>query len=258
MKGISILLLLTCFFFLADGSILNDRLSTEIQAHEAQIITYALASLGVLLGFVICFWGYRLFKPTLFIVGFIVGAGVTYYVLYFKTQVGLIMLISIPLLAGVLLGLVLIIFAIVGIFAVGAVGAFLLVCVVFSSYHGGLIPSKMIGYIVMGVVVLIGGCVAVLLQKQVIIIATSFAGSYAVIAGIDHFVHGGFSGVIPNIIAYRTEDIQCDYRTYIEIASCFVLFAIGVFVQFKHTGKNYYHKHTHEEDGYHALNSLNS
>jgi len=254
MKSLSLLVVLFVQFLFANGSILNDRLTSEIEGHEAQIIEYGLVALGIIAGFVICFWGYRLFKPTLFIVGFIVGAGVTYYVLYFKTQVGLILLISIPLLCGILLGIVLILFAIVGIFVIGAVGAFLLVCVLYSSYHGGLIQSKLIAYIGLAIITLAGGIAAVLLQKQLIIIATSFGGAYAIIAGIDHIVHGGFSDVIGHVIAYRTEDIQCDYKTYIEIASCFVLFALGVYVQFRHTGKYYYHKHTHENDGYHSLN----
>jgi len=256
MKTISILILLAINFILAtNGSLINDRISTTIQANESEIIAYTFVALGMLLGIVICFYGYRLFKPTLFIVGFIVGAGITYYVLYYKTQVGIILLVILPILAGVLFGLVLLIFAVVGIFVLGALFAFLLVCILLSTREGGLITSKIAILVILGAAPLIGGVVAVLMQKPLIIIATSFAGAYAFVAGIDHIFHGGFSDVIPHIIAYHTEYIQADYKTYIEIAGCFILFAIGMYVQFRHTGKNYYHKHTHENDGYHSLNN---
>jgi len=244
--------------FVTDASIINDRVATEIEADKAQIISYALVALGMAIGLVICFYGYRLFKPVLFIVGFIVGSGLTYLILYNHTQVGIIMLISVPIIAGIALGMVLIILSVVGIFVLGAVFAFLLVCIFLSTRDGGLITQKIPQYVILGVAPLIGGIIAVIFQKQLIIIATSFAGSYAVLAGIDHYIHGGFSKVIPHVIAYRTEDIDADYKTYIEIGACFLLFAVGVYVQFRHTGKNYYHKYTHESDGYYSLNNNGS
>jgi len=253
MRVISFLLVLLAVNCI-NGSLINDRVSTEVEAYKAEIISYAIVALCMVIGLIICFYGYRLFRPVLFVVGFIVGAGITYLILYSHTEVGIVMLVVIPIVAGIVLGLVLIILSVVGIFVLGAVFAFLIVCIFLSTKDGGLVTSKVPQYVILGAAPIIGGIIAVILQKQLIILATSFAGAYAVVAGVDHFIHGGFSKVIPHIVAYRTEDIDADYKTYIEIAACVLLFAIGTYVQFKHTGKNYYHKHTHENDGYHSLN----
>jgi len=136
----------------------------------------------------------------------------------------------------------------VGIFVLGAALGFLLFSIFMSSRDGGLIDSKLTEYLVMAGITLAGGLLALAFQKTFIILATSFGGAFAVLAGIDRYLGGGFAEVIPHIIQGHSDQIQAGLKTYIEIGACVLLGVIGVIVQFKKTGKNYYHKHTQEED----------
>jgi len=206
------------------------------------------------------FWGFFLFSLVidssdlfLGITGFIAGAGFCFYILYYHTSVPLWVVIVAPICAGIVLAILMVALSFIGIFLLGCVGGFLLVILILGAQDGGLIRNKIAQYILLGAVSFACGVVALLLQKLMIILATSFAGSYAVLACIDRFVQGGFSEVIPNIIENRNDLIHADYKTWIEIGACVGLFAIGVVVQHRHTGKNYHHKHTKE--GYEAINN---
>jgi len=244
-----------CIFAFAEASIFNNRWAMAIE--HSEYLDYVLVGLGMLLGLIVCFLGYRLFKPVLFIAGFIVGAGVLFYALWFYTKVGLAVLIVAPILCGIVLGIFFIFVAMAGIFFLGSVLGFLLFCMVVGSTDGGLIHDQTYIWVGMGASSLVGGVLALIFQKKLIITATSFAGAYAVVIGADRYAKGGFSHVIPQLIGSNHELIDATYRTYIEIGACVVLCIIGMYVQFRHTGKNCYHKpsaHSNEEDGYFALN----
>jgi len=247
-------LLVSMLVIQVQASIFTNRVESIMENPE--YLDYALCGLGILLGLILCFCGYRLFKPVLFIVGFVVGAGICYYVLWYHTNVGLVVLIVGPIIAGIILGLFMIFVAMAGIFLLGAVLGFLLWSMVISARDGGLIHNEIAIYVGLGACTLIGGVVALIFQKALIITATSFGGAYAVVVGVDRFVHGGFSRVIPLLIEGNRGLIVCTYKTYIEFGACVLLCVIGMYIQFRHTGKNVYHKvgaHRNEEDGYFAL-----
>eukprot|EP01114_Cavostelium_apophysatum_P016615 TRINITY_DN476_c0_g1_i1.p1 TRINITY_DN476_c0_g1~~TRINITY_DN476_c0_g1_i1.p1 ORF type:complete len:281 (+),score=51.59 TRINITY_DN476_c0_g1_i1:71-844(+) len=232
------------------SNIFNNR-PIVIDKHE--IAAYTITSVGILAGLLFTFFGYRLFKPVLFVVGFAIAGGLTYLGLYYHTSVGLIVLIAAPILAGIIGGILLVVFSIVGIFMLGAILGFLILSVILSAKDGGLISNHIAIWVMMGAFPFAGGVIAVLIQKPLIIGATALGGSYAAVAGVDRFVKGGFSQVIPTLIANRFHEINADYKTYIEIGVCVLICVLGVIVQAKKTAKGYYHKHTSEKDGYSAL-----
>jgi len=253
MKNFTLVVLLLSLIAGAQASIFNNRWEQNFE--HSEYFTYTLVGLGMLVGVVVCFLGYKLFKPVLFILGFIIGAGVCYYILWYYTKVGLIVLIGAPILSGIGLGLVLLFVMMAGIFLMGAILGFLLFCVIVSARDGGLIHNSIALWVGMGASALIGGIIALIFQKTLIIFATSFGGAYAVVAGADRFVHGGFSLVIGQLLGNSHHLIDATYKTYIEMGACVLLAFIGVIVQFRVTGKNVYHRpQQHEDDGYYALN----
>jgi len=187
------------------------------------------------------------FKPVLFVTGFIVGGGITYLALWNYTTVGLVLLIIVPIVGGILLGVIFVFLSVVGIFVLGALLGYVLFAMFMSSKDGGLIHSRLVVYILDGAVPFVFGVVAVIFQKPLIITATALCGSYAAVAGADRYVHGGFSQVIPNLIGNHHELIDADYKTYIEIAVCALVAILGIVVQATKTAKGYYHKHTVEK-----------
>jgi len=253
MKSSVVVFLLLSVFAAVQADIIDDGKQWEM--NHPQIFDYTLAGIGIFFGLIFVFFGYRLFRPILGITGFIAGSGICFYILYYHTSVPLWVIIVAPICAGIVIAILMVALSFIGIFLLGCVGGFLLVCLILGAQDGGLIRNKIAQYILLGAVAFACGVVALLVQKLLIVMASSFAGSYAVMACIDRFVQGGFSQVIPNLIEDRSDLIRADYKTWAEIAACVILFAIGVVVQLKHTGKDYHHKHTREAEGYEAINN---
>jgi hypothetical protein len=64
-----------------------------------------------------------------------------------------------------------------------------------------------------------------------LIISTSFAGAFSIMASIDHFAKGGFSEVIIHVIENNTNEVQASWKTYIELAVCAILFCLGMYLE---------------------------
>jgi len=252
MKTSLIFTIFLTFIVFTQASIFDDPKWREEYEDHKYLAPYILSGVGILLGLIVCFIGYRLFRPVLFLAGFIIGAGVCFCVLWYYTETGLIVLICAPLLAGIGLGLVLLFAISAGIFLLGAILGFLVFTMIVSVRDGGIVHNDIFNWVGMGACSIIGGVVALIIQKPLIIFATAIGGSYAVIACIDRYVGGGFSRVIVQLIGNRHWEIVASYPTYIELGACALLAVIGIIVQFKVTGKNYYHseKAHNQEQGY--------
>ena len=142
-----------------------------------------LMLIGIPLGVVQCFFGYRLFKIIIGIIGFIIGgvlAGKLTFFLYPETAVVIIA----GLIGGLLGAAAILTFYYVGIFLIGTifggiVGSF------FCSVAGvDPIPVVLI------ISAAIAGMVALWVQKYMIVASTAFGGSWLIISGIAYFVTG--------------------------------------------------------------------
>jgi len=145
-------------------------------------VSQVSALLVILAGVVLCFWGYRILKITLALIGFIAGAygGWEFGISFIHSSTGIALLCA--LVAGLVgVGLCLWLYF-VGIFLVGA-AAGLIVAAACVSGSGQQIPS-----IVFVIVSVVFGAIALLAQKLMIIISTAFGGSYLILAGCWPFV----------------------------------------------------------------------
>jgi uncharacterized protein DUF4203 len=134
------------------------------------------AALFLLLGGAVsCFAGYRLFKLVLAIYGFILGAGLASSAMGASNTIGMV----IAALVGGVVGALILVFAyFVGIALVGAGLGALVVHVGWGYVRVGDPPA--VAVIVMAVLGAIG---AMLLQRYVIVVATSFGGAWTMILG---------------------------------------------------------------------------
>ena len=129
----------------------------------------------VLGGAVACFAGYRLFRVVLAIYGFIAGAMLASSMMASSNSVGMVVA---ALLGGAIGSIVLFFAYFLGVALVGAgLGAFVL------RVGWPLVSTLDPPVAVVLLFVAIGTIVAVLLQRFVIILATSFAGAWTVIIG---------------------------------------------------------------------------
>ncbi|HWH71451.1 MAG TPA: DUF4203 domain-containing protein [Candidatus Sulfotelmatobacter sp.] len=143
------------------------------------------APLAVAVGILICFWGYRILKLSLGIIGFIAGAVGGW-------QIGLSLVPSSNAIAlvcailGALVGAVLCVWLFfLGIFLLGASAGTITASALFSTAghqpHPILLLACAIAF----------GIVALLIQKLMIIVSTTFSGAYLITAGILHLLTGG-------------------------------------------------------------------
>jgi hypothetical protein len=136
---------------------------------------------GILIGVIQCFFGYRLFKFILGVIGFIIGAAMCGAIGYAISGNAIVTFIA-ALIGGVIGAFVMIPLYFVGVFLIG-------------SFLGGILGAVILGVLSIkphiGVLIItgvIGGILAVFIQKFMIILSTSFTGAWNIIAGIVYFI----------------------------------------------------------------------
>lgn len=144
----------------------------------------ASALLVILAGILTCFWGYRILKLSLGVLGFFAGA-------YAGWELGLSLAhpstgvaLGFALIGG-LIGAVLYVWLFfLGIFLLGATAGSIVAAAFFSGTGHQVQP------IVFFVISIIFGVLALVAQKFMIIISTAFSGAYLITAGLWPFVSG--------------------------------------------------------------------
>jgi Domain of unknown function (DUF4203) len=142
------------------------------------------APLAVAVGILICFWGYRLLKLTLGVMGFIAGAtgGWAVGLSLAPGNTGIALVCAI---IGGVIGAVLCIWLFfLGIFLLGASAGAIVAAALFSA--AGNQPQP----ILVLVLAIVFGVIALVMQKLMIVVCTAFSGSYLVAAGLLHLLTG--------------------------------------------------------------------
>jgi hypothetical protein len=214
----------------------------EFFQHYANIMAIA----GMVVGAVYCFFGWKLFRATLFVTGFIffglVSLALTATIIHHNAhdldaKWVKYTLIGVPVFLGLLCGTLLAIFHKVGFFALGALlgvsVSFILNHAVLQSAfpkhaHTALLVS-------MGVLALALGFLAAWMERPLVIVSTAFLGSYAFVRGIGHFA-GGWPAVINfQDITHHVSSLTGHHvwKFWAYIAGVLVLAVIGGFFQFR-------------------------
>lgn len=204
------------------------------------------AALAILVGAAVCFFGFRLMRPTMFLCGFLVGgflcASAANFVFKDKSYEATAWWVALCV-GGCLLGsLVLAIYS-TGIFIVGAAGGVLLATMVNTSFGYKLFPNDPnTGLLVLAILLgLLGGLLAFKLEKPVIVVATSLVGAVLAISGVGYFAKN-FPDITDLQAQYATKDSTTGEWVYdmptiwwAYVAGMLGLFVLGMLVQFKKT-----------------------
>jgi len=149
---------------------------------------YITAGVAIVIGILICFWGYRMLKVTLGIMGAVVGAsaGWALGLSWFPQSPGLALVCVV---VGAVIGAVLCLWLFfLGIFLLGASAG---TAVASAVFHGlGRQPEPLVVLIV----AVVFGVLAIVLQKFMIVISTAFSGSYLLVAGLLQLLTGTPNG----------------------------------------------------------------
>ena len=191
---------------------------------------YLIALVSIGLGVVYCFFGYRIFRIILGILGFIGGASVAAAVAFDIFGREQVVLIVAGLVGGIIGAVLMVVLYFIGIFLLGAW---------LGSLLGVLLTSggeSTVATVIILVLAVIGGIVALMLQKLMIILSTALSGAWAIVSGVFHLV-GGAPGPVqafqyqPNLRALRPMGAW----GYVMLL-CWILLGIaGMVVQYKIT-----------------------
>lgn len=174
------------------------------------------------MGLLICFFGYRIFRLVLAIAGFIIGASFVAGVAYTLTNGNDLIVILIAALAGgIISALVLIFLYSAGVFILGALFGIIL-------FSGVLVISNIntnpFLYIVPA---LMGGVMAIFLQKFTVVLITSFIGAWVAVIGALYVINTDFNPFTPEFINNISE-----IETYRIVLSWIALSVLGFIVQY--------------------------
>lgn len=185
----------------------------------------------VLLSLLLCFFGYRMFRFVLAIAGFLIGALFVAGFGFTLTDGKEIVVILIAAVAGgLIIGALFLFLYSAGVFLVGAIFGILLFSGIIGFVNGN---TSLILYILPA---LVGGILALLLQKFIIILITSFTGAWVSVMAVLYFINRDFS-------PFRLEflDLIGENQTYRIVFSWLALGMLGFITQyiiFPKKGKN--------------------
>jgi len=207
----------------------------------------------VIAGFILTFFGYRLFKFALFVGGFFIGCSICFPLLSLYASIGFVFTVIVSIVSGFVLGLTLVYLVRFGIVLLGAILGFLLYVHLNALQNGGLVHPIVGHYSLLAALPILGAILALIFQKALIIITTSFGGAFMIVGAYDYITLGGFSMVLPQVLNGQDAKIYVDAKkTYIEFGVIGFIFILGLLIQYTRTSKGFDHRKNSKklQDGY--------
>jgi Domain of unknown function (DUF4203) len=170
---------------------------------------------AVVVGLIECFYGYRILRFLLGVLGFIAGAVVAGSLGYELSNGSELISIIAGIAGGLIGAFIMYTLYVVGLFAIGAALGFMI-----ASYVFGILNKDPVTLIQVAAAAL-GGILAAVLRKPVLILATAYGGSYAAVTGVSYLIFKNFDPLDPNFLNSLGEDQL--YRMAI------IWFGLGVF-----------------------------
>ncbi|CAI5729434.1 unnamed protein product [Hyaloperonospora brassicae] len=214
-----------------------------------------LAVVAVLGGLVVCFAGYRLFRPTVFASAFILGglfvAGIIDTAFASLDWMPTASWIGFAI-GGLIAGLAVLFLYSASIFLGGAAGGVMLAFTINTSVGTKIIPSNPDILLVILAVLLgiLGGVLALKLEKPVLITTTAIVGATVCVWGVGYFAGDYPNGADLKEFGRKNDDGDWVYDMpdawWGYLGATVVLFVLGVSAQATKTARGYDHGGTKE------------
>ncbi len=188
------------------------------------IAVYSIAGFSILFGLVECFYGFRIFKIMLGVIGFIIGG-----LLLGGAGMALSGSLLIGIVAGIIGGVVgavlMVVLHFVGVFFIGAMlGAVLSTIVLALVGMVGFWPATL-------AVAILGGVLALYVRRPMIIISTALSGSYNVVGGVYAIALFASAGVEvePELFTTQPQGVY----VIVALVAWAILGIVGIVFQFR-------------------------
>ena len=185
-----------------------------------QDVINIIIGFGIIIGVIECFFGYRIFKVILGLVGFLVGGALAVTIGYSVFQHEAVALL-IGLIGGLIGAASMVALFFFGIFLIGAFLGVVLGSVLFAAAGNNPGPAVLL------ILAVFAGVMALIFKKFMIIVSTGFGGAWSVVTGIAHF-----TGSIDLTNVDRLF-LSAGSQIYVILLCWFVLGIFGVIVQYK-------------------------
>ncbi|TMW64578.1 hypothetical protein Poli38472_011458 [Pythium oligandrum] len=208
---------------------------------KLQVAPGIAAVLAIFLGLFVCFYGYKLLRPAIFLCGFVTGgllvALIIQYAFASMAWMATASWIGF-LVAGGITGCLALWLYNVGLFLVGALSGILLAFMLNTSFGYRIYPSQPDVMLVIMVVFfgILFGFLASMVEKPVVILATSFIGATGFVWGVGYFIGKYPSGA--DLKRFRWKNPSGDWIYTIPkawwayLVVTLLLFLAGVVVQY--------------------------
>ncbi|KAF9357835.1 hypothetical protein BGX26_002994 [Mortierella sp. AD094] len=190
----------------------------------------------IVLGFILCFFGYRMYHVTLFIVGFYFLGNLTYIGMVNAGVTSNTLLLIVSIAVGVVGGLLLICCSRLGVAVLGALAFYALGLWILGWKSGGVITSNTGRIILLVCLAVLGFIVGLFSEKEMVIVGSAIVGAYSFVIGIDMYAHTGFSTQADSFInAKNTIESHFENQTlgaYALLGTFVAMAVLGMVIQF--------------------------
>jgi hypothetical protein len=195
-------------------------------------ITDLIIIASIAFGSISCFFGYRIFRLILGILGFFLGALAAGGIAFYLTNGSQIIVLIAALAGGIIGAGIFALLYFVGIFVLGAILGGLIGTLISTALGGSL------QFFIQIILAIVGGVIALIFQKFMIIIATAFSGSWSIVTGIYYFITGDLE--LYRMFQHPGNLFIMNVNFYIMLLCWLILAIIGIVIQYKITQKRPY------------------
>lgn len=214
-----------------------------------------IAAVLFIVGVLFCFIGYRLLKINLFLIGFLIGGGLTYFtMLAFMNDLDaswkIYVTVIVTVIVGVVIGMLTICIYYIGMFLAGGSVGFLATWFLLSAIDIEYFQTHIwIPFLIAIFIGIVCGVITLIFQKWLVIFGTSIIGAFLICWSIDYYLELGLMIYYLFLFAENRSDIKPCWYSW-TIAGLFLLVAVAGFIlQGAVTGRKYDHKKDFKDKG---------
>ncbi|KAG9065704.1 hypothetical protein KI688_001993 [Linnemannia hyalina] len=190
----------------------------------------------ILAGFILCFFGYRVFHVTMFLIGFYFFGNLTYIGMANGGITNSTLLLAVAVGVGVVGGLLLVCCSKLGVAVLGALALYALGLWILGWKSGGVITSSTGRIILLVALAVVGFILGLFREREMVIIGSALVGAYSFVIGVDMFAHTGFKEQADQFINSKNT-IEEDFKnqstgSYALLATFIAMAVLGFLIQF--------------------------
>ncbi|KAG0299557.1 hypothetical protein BGZ97_003644 [Linnemannia gamsii] len=146
----------------------------------------------ILAGFILCFFGYRVFHVTMFLIGFYFFGNLTYIGMANGGITNSTLLLAVAVGVGIVGGLLLVCCSKLGVAVLGALALYALGLWILGWKSGGVITTSTGRIILLAALAVVGFILGLFREREVVMVGSAIVGAYSFVIGVDMFAHTGF------------------------------------------------------------------